>query len=306
MIYSLKRSIAKKDFMTTTEQANPNSAQIDTLPALEIVQIINREDQTVAKAVEAALPQIAKAVEAITNCIEQGGRLIYVGAGTSGRLAVLDAVECVPTYSVPPELVQGIMAGGETALIHSIEGAEDDRAAARRDLAAIALTGKDALVGVAASGTTPYVLEALAYAHELGAITVGISCNVPAPLLDASDIAIGVVPGPEVIAGSTRMKAGTAQKMVMNMLSTATMIRLGKVYGNLMVDVRVSNDKLLRRARGLVAKITDVNADRAAELLAQADNEVKTAVVIQRKQVDAAAARQLLPQANGHLRRVIG
>ncbi len=289
-----------------TEQPNPRSERIDTLSALEIVQIINSEDQTVAKAVEAALPQVAQAVEAITSRIEQGGRLIYIGAGTSGRLAVLDASECVPTYSVPRELVQGIMAGGSTALVNSVEGAEDDRAGARRDLDAIAFADKDTLVGIAASGTTPYVLEAIAYARELGAVTVGISCNAPAPLLDAADIAIGVVPGPEVIAGSTRMKAGTAQKLVLNMLSTATMIRLGKVYGNLMVDVSVSNDKLLRRARGLVAKITGVDDEHAAELLSQADNEVKTAVVMQRKNVDAQAARELLAQANGHLRRVIG
>ncbi len=289
-----------------TEQANPNSEQIDTLPALEIVQIINREDQTVAKAVEAALPQIARAVEAITSRIEQGGRLIYIGAGTSGRLAVLDAAECVPTYSVPPDLVQAVMAGGERALIHSVEGAEDDRSLARHDLAAIPLTSKDTLVGIAASGTTPYVLEAITYAKELGAVTVGVSCNVPAPLLDAADIAIGVVSGPEVIAGSTRMKAGTAQKLVLNMLSTATMIKLGKVYGNLMVDVSVSNDKLLRRARGLVEKITGLEADHAAELLTQANNEVKTAIVMGRKQVDAFTARELLAQANGHLRRVIG
>ena len=289
-----------------TEQPNPRSEQIDTLPALEIVQIINREDQTVAKAVEAVLPQIAQAVEAITTCIENGGRLIYIGAGTSGRLAVLDASECVPTYSVPRELVQAVMAGGDYALVNSVEGAEDDRAGARRDLAAIHLSGKDTLVGIAASGTTPYVLEAMVYARELGAVTVGISCNVPAPLLDAADIAIGVVPGPEVIAGSTRMKAGTSQKLILNMLSTATMIRLGKVYGNLMVDVSVSNDKLLRRAQGLVAKITGVDADRAAQLLSQANNEVKTAVVMQRKQVDANAARELLAQASGHLRRVIG
>ncbi len=289
-----------------TEQSNPNSEQIDTLPTLEIVQIINREDQTVAKAVEAVLPQIAQAVEAITSRIEQGGRLIYIGAGTSGRLAVLDAAECVPTYSVPPDLVQAVMAGGERALIHSVEGAEDDRALARHDLAAIPLTSKDTLVGIAASGTTPYVLEAIAYARELGAVTVGISCNSPAPLLDAADIAIGVVPGPEVIAGSTRMKAGTAQKLVLNMLSTATMIKLGKVYGNLMVDVSVSNDKLLRRAKGLITKITGVEADRATELLTQANNEVKTAIVMGRKQVDAPHARELLAQANGHLRRVIG
>ncbi len=289
-----------------TEQANPRSAQIDTLPTLGILQIINREDQTVAQAVEAVLPQIAQAVEAITTAIEGGGRLIYTGAGTSGRLAMLDAVECLPTYGVPPEMVQCVMAGGPKALIHSVEGAEDDRATARIDLAAIGLNSKDILVGIAASGTTPYVLEGLAYAHELGAVTVGISCNAPAPLLEAADIPIGVVPGSEVVAGSTRMKAGTAQKMVLNMLSTASMIRLGKVYGNLMVDVKVSNEKLLKRAHGLVVQITSVDSERAAELLTQADNEVKTAVVMQRKQVDAATARDLLAKAGGHLRRVIG
>lgn len=289
-----------------TEQANPLSEQIDTLPALEIVRIINSEDQTVAKAVEAVLPQIAKAVETITTRIEHGGRLIYIGAGTSGRLAVLDAAECVPTYSVPRELVQAVMAGGNTALTNSVEDSEDNRDAARADLAAINFNGKDTLVGIAASGSTPYVLEAILYAREKGAVTIGVSCNVPAPLLDSADIAIGVVPGPEVIAGSTRMKAGTAQKMVLNMLSTATMIRLGKVYGNLMVDVNVSNIKLLRRAQGLVAKIAHVDVERASQLLTQANNEVKTAVVMERKQVDAATARQLLAQVNGHLRRVIG
>ncbi len=289
-----------------TEQANPRSTRIDTLSALEIVQIINHEDQLVAQAVEKALPQIAQAVEAITERIENGGRLIYVGAGTSGRLAVLDAAECVPTYSVPPELVHAVMAGGIPALTRSVEGEEDNREGARRDLAAINLSAKDTLVGIAASGTTPYVLESIAYARELGTITVGISCNAPAPLLEAADIAIGVVTGPEVVAGSTRMKAGTAQKLVLNMLSTATMIRLGKVYGNLMVDVAVTNQKLLRRARGLVATITGVDADRAAELLTLADNHVKTAVVMHRQGVDAATARDLLAQANGHLRRVIG
>lgn len=289
-----------------TEQANPRSAQIDSLSALEIVQIINHEDQTVALAVEKALPQVAQAVEAITRCIENGGRLIYIGAGTSGRLAVLDAAECLPTYSVPPDLVQAVLAGGQSALTRASEGAEDNREAARRDLAAINLTATDALVGIAASGITPYVLEGIAYAGECGAVTIGIACNVPAPLLDAVQIPIGVMTGPEVVAGSTRMKAGTAQKLILNMLSTATMIRLGKVYGNLMVDVSVTNQKLLRRARGLVSQIAGVDATRAAELLAQSNNEVKTAVVMSRQGVDAPAARSLLAAANGHLRRVIG
>ncbi len=289
-----------------TEQANPLSDKIDTLPILNVLQIVNREDQTVPLAVERSLPQIEKAVKTITTRLEEGGRLIYVGAGTSGRLGVLDAVECVPTYGTPPELVVGVIAGGMAALTEAVEGAEDNRTAARADLAAIHLNANDAVVGIAASGTTPYVLEAMAYAHKLGAATIGISCNVPAPLLETVDIPIGIVLGPEVIAGSTRMKAGTAQKLVLNMLSTATMIQLGKVYSNLMVDVRVTNAKLLRRARDLVVLLTGVEADRAAELLTQADNEVKTAIVMQRKGVDVITARNLLAQARGHLRQIIG
>ncbi|MEZ4668314.1 MAG: N-acetylmuramic acid 6-phosphate etherase [Anaerolineae bacterium] len=289
-----------------TEQANPRSQGIDQMSTLEILRTINTEDQGVAYRIVQALPQIEKAVDAITASIESGGRLIYAGAGTSGRLGMLDAAECVPTYGTPPELVQCVMAGGLKALVQAAEGAEDDRAAARANLAAIQLGSRDMLVGIAASGTTPYVLEAVAYATELGAGTVGIACNDPAPLLEAVQIPIGVPVGPEVVAGSTRMKAGTAQKLVLNMISTATMIRLGKVYGNLMVDVKVTNAKLLTRARKLVAQIADVDMERAADLLAQANNEVKTAVVMQRKQVDVETARSLLAQAGGHLRTVIG
>lgn len=292
--------------MMLTEQANPRSQGIDQRSTLEMLQIINAEDQKVALAVAQALPQIAQAVDGIVEQMQKGGRLFYVGAGTSGRLGVLDAVECVPTYGTPPELVQGIIAGGEGAITHSIEGAEDDAQAGREILVAHGLTSNDAVVGIAASGRTPYALGAVGYAREIGALTIGIACNDPSPLLKGVDIPIGVVVGEEVIAGSTRMKAGTAQKLVLNMLSTAVMIKLGKVYDNLMVDVRASNEKLVIRARRLVERLTGVDEATASALLAQADNDVKTAVVMHRKGVDADAARELLAGAGGRLRAVIG
>lgn len=289
-----------------TEQPNPRTEGIDQLPTLEIVTRMNDEDARVALAVREALPAIAQAVDAISERLAGGGRLFYVGAGTSGRLGVLDAAECVPTFSIEPELVQGVIAGGEQALVHAIEGAEDDRSAGRADLLARSLWERDVVVGIAASGRTPYVLGALELADEIGALTVGIACNVPSPVLDAAKIAIGVPVGPEVIAGSTRLKAGTAQKMVLNMLSTATMIKLGKVYGNLMVDVKVTNAKLQERARRLVAQIAAVDDETAQRLLNDAENEVKTAVVMSRRTVDAEQARELLRKAGGRLRDVIG
>ncbi|MCL4248413.1 MAG: N-acetylmuramic acid 6-phosphate etherase [Anaerolineae bacterium] len=288
-----------------TEQQNPNTQDIDQLSTLDIVTRINAEDQTVALAVARALPSVAQAVDAIVARLRGGGRLFYVGAGTSGRLGVLDAAECVPTYSTPPQLVQALIAGGETAITRSVEAVEDDMDAARSDLMAQGVNARDAVVGIAASGRTPYVLGALAYAQAQGALTVGISCNEPAPLLEAAEIAIAVVTGPEVITGSTRMKAGTAQKLVLNMLSTATMIRLGKVYGNLMVDVQATNEKLLQRARRIVAQIGQVDEAQAAELLAAAHDEVKVAIVMARRGVTAEAARSLLLGAGGILRQVI-
>lgn len=288
-----------------TEQQNPNTQDIDQLSTLDIVSRINAEDQTVALAVARALPSVAQAVDAIVARLRGGGRLFYVGAGTSGRLGVLDAAECVPTYSTPPQLVQALIAGGETAITRSVEAVEDDMDAARSDLMAQGVNARDAVVGIAASGRTPYVLGALAYAQAQGALTVGISCNEPAPLLEAAEIAIAVVTGPEVITGSTRMKAGTAQKLVLNMLSTATMIRLGKVYGNLMVDVQATNEKLLQRARRIVAQIGQVDEAQAAELLAAAHDEVKVAIVMARRGVTAEAARSLLLGAGGILRQVI-
>jgi N-acetylmuramic acid 6-phosphate etherase len=289
-----------------TEQPNPNTLHIDQLDALGILQAINREDRTVAEVVAAALPQIAQAVEAITARMGAGGRLIYMGAGTSGRLGVLDAVECVPTYGTPPGLVVGLLAGGERALIQPVEGSEDDEAAGRADLMALGLGPNDALVGIAASGRTPYVLSGMRYAAEVGAARIGIACNAPSPLLDSVEVAIPLVVGPEVIAGSTRMKAGSAQKMALNMLSMATMIRLGKVYGNLMVDVQPTNLKLEARARGLVMRIAGVDEARAADLLAQAGRSVKLAIVMAKRGVDAEAGRALLAAAGGRLRDVIG
>lgn len=288
-----------------TEQQNPDTLRIDHLPTLEMLTLMNREDQQVALAVQAALPQIARAVDAIVERLDSGGRLIYTGAGTSGRLGVLDAVECVPTFSAPPELVIGVIAGGSGALTRAVEGAEDNTDLGRADLEALALTPRDAVVGIAASGATPYVLGALAYARSVGAATAAVSCNVPAPILDAADIGIGVSVGPEVITGSTRLKSGTAQKLILNMLSTATFVKLGKVYGNLMVDVQVTNAKLARRARGIVMQITGVSADEAERLIEASEREVKTAVVMAKRGVDAAQARQLLLEARGHLRRVI-
>lgn len=288
-----------------TESQNPNTLEIDRLPTLELVQRINDEDAKVAAAVRAALPQIAQAVDGIAGRIERGGRLIYVGAGTSGRLGVLDAAECVPTFNTDPSLVVGLIAGGERALTVAVEGAEDDREAGRADLIALDLKADDAVVGIAASGRTPYVLGALEYAQAVGALTVGVACNVPSAVLDAAAIPIGVPVGPEVITGSTRLKAGTAQKLVLNMLSTATMIRLGKVYGNLMVDVRPTNVKLVERARRIIAQIAAVDEAEAARLLTASGGEVKTAVVMARRGVPAEEARALLAAAGGRLRAVI-
>lgn len=288
-----------------TESQNPRTTDIDSLPTLEIVQRINDEDAKIAAAVQQVLPQIAQAVDAIAERMARGGRLIYVGAGTSGRLGILDAVECVPTFNTDPSQVVGLIAGGYGAIVRSVEGAEDDADGGRADVLALALTPEDAVVGIAASGRTPYVLGALAAATEIGALTVGISCNVPAAVLDAAQIAIGVPVGPEVITGSTRMKAGTAQKLVLNMLSTATMVRLGKVYGNLMVDVRATNEKLVDRARRIVAQIAAVPYEEAARLLDASGDEVKVAIVMAKRGVAADEAARLLESAGGRLRAVI-
>lgn len=284
-----------------TEQSNPASGQIDALPTAEVLAIINREDQKVALAVEGQIPRIAEAVDRIAALISLGGRLFYIGAGTSGRLGVLDAAECPPTFQVPPELVQGIMAGGEAALARATEASEDDPAAGRRDLAGRGFTPQDALVGIAASGRTPYVLGAVEAANELGALTIGISCTPDSPLAHRARIAITPLVGPEVIAGSTRMKAGTATKLVLNMLSTAVMIRLGYVFGNLMVNVQPRNSKLRDRATRIVASSASLGYERAGELLHEAGESVPVAIVMARLSLDRGSAEARLAAAGGHI-----
>jgi N-acetylmuramic acid 6-phosphate etherase len=288
-----------------TEQRNPRSVGIDQRSTIEMLQVINEEDAMVAGVVRQVLPTVAEAVDMIAARLRAGGRLIYIGAGTSGRLGILDAVECLPTFSVDPEIVRGIIAGGDSAMMRSVEGAEDSPEGGSADLKAINLTAKDAVIGIAASGHTPYVVGALIYARTIGAGTVAISCNRPAPILDVADIQIPLLVGPEILTGSTRLKAGTAQKMVLNMMSTATMIKLGKVYNNLMVDVHVSNQKLADRARRMVSEITGLNPDEAASYLAQTDQEVKPAIVMALLDVTAEEARARLADAHGMLRQVI-
>ena len=290
----------------TTEQDNPESKNIDQMATLDALRLINREDAKVAHAVREALPQVAEAVDDIAEAIANGGRLFYVGAGTSGRLGVLDAVECVPTFSVSPDLVQGVIAGGSDALTQSIEGAEDRPDDARDDLIARGLTRADVVCGIAASGRTPYAIGGLTYAKTLGAKTIAIACNARSPIGEIADISICVIVGPEILTGSTRMKAGAAQKMILNMLSTGAMIRLGKVYGNLMVDVKVSNQKLTERACRLVMRLTGVKSEQARALLAGANQDVKAAVVMARLGVEYEKARELLAQAKGKLREIIG
>lgn len=288
-----------------TEQHNPRTAEIDKLPTAEILRLMNDEDLTVAQVVRNALPQIAPAVDAMASALRQGNRILYVGAGTSGRLAVLDAAECIPTFSIDPQQVQAVIAGGDAAFSQPIEGAEDDREAGPQDLMARGLHAGDVVVGIAASGRTPYVVSAVEAARALGAVTIGISCNAPAPLLDAAEFPIAAPVGPEVITGSTRLKAGTAQKLILNMLSTATMIQLGKVYGHWMVDVKMSNAKLVDRARRIVMQVSGVDEPTAARLLGESGKEVKTAIVMAVRGVSADEARHLLADTQGHLRRVI-
>jgi N-acetylmuramic acid 6-phosphate etherase len=284
-----------------TEQVNTASRGIDALPTLEILRVINGQDENIAQAVEAEIPQIARAVDAAANAVAAGGRLFYIGAGTSGRLGVLDAAECAPTFNVPAEMVQGIIAGGEAALAHATEATEDDPEQGKRDLLDRGFGAKDVLVGIAASGRTPYVLGAIGAARELGAVTVGISCTPDSELSRVVAIPITPVPGPEIIAGSTRMRAGTATKLVLNMLSTALMIRLGYVYGNLMVNVQPKNTKLEDRARRIIVEAGGVGYDRAGELLQEAHRSVKTAIVMARLGLDRMAAEQRLAAASGRI-----
>ncbi len=288
-----------------TEQRNPASAAIDTLPTEEMLRIINAEDHRVADAVGREIPAIARAVDAIVEAFQRGGRLFYIGAGTSGRLGVLDASECPPTFSVPPEMVQGIIAGGPAALSRATEATEDDPAIGARDLTERGFTARDVLVGIAASGRTPYVLGAVAEARRLGAVTVGISCTPDSELARAAAIAITPLVGPEVIAGSTRMKAGTAQKLVLNMLTTGAFIRMGYVYGNLMVNVQPKNAKLADRARRIVAQAAGVTYERAGELLEAAGNSVRAAIVMGKTGAARVEAERRLAAAGGSISRAL-
>ena len=284
-----------------TEQRNPNSMHVDSLSALEIVQLMNDEDKQVPLAIEKCLPQIAQAVECIVAAFQQGGRLVYIGAGTSGRLGVLDASECPPTFGVSPEMVKGIIAGGERALRHPIEGAEDSKEQAVVDLQTIQFSSKDVLVGIAASGRTPYVIGALEYAKSLGSVTVSIASNPNSAMANIVDIAIDTVVGPEVLTGSSRLKSGTAQKLVLNMLTTASMILMGKCYQNLMVDVQASNEKLKARAIRIVMQATDCDKALAEETLKQADQNAKLAIMMILSGLERVQAETLLEKHQGKL-----
>ena len=284
-----------------TEQRNPNSMHVDSLSALEIVQLMNKEDKQVPLAIEKCLPQIAQAVECIVAAFQQGGRLVYIGAGTSGRLGVLDASECPPTFGVSPEMVKGIIAGGERALRHPIEGAEDSKTHAVVDLQTIQFSSKDVLVGIAASGRTPYVIGALEYAKSLGSVTVSIASNPNSAMANIVDIAIDTVVGPEVLTGSSRLKSGTAQKLVLNMLTTASMILMGKCYQNLMVDVQASNEKLKARAIRIVMQATGCDKALAEETLKLADQNAKLAIMMILSGLDRAQAETLLEKHHGKL-----
>jgi N-acetylmuramic acid 6-phosphate etherase len=280
--------------MLETEQLNPASRNIDRMSPLEIVQVMNAEDATVAIAIQRELPAIAQAIEAIAARLRRGGRLIYIGAGSSGRLGALDASECPPTFNVAPDTVIGLIAGGSFALTQATEDLEDSFEAGRADVVRLALAEADVLVGITASGRTPYVLGAVAYAKEQGALTVALVCNRKTPLAQECEITIAPLVGPEVIAGSTRLKAGTAQKMVLNMLSTGTMILLGKTFGNMMVDVQATNQKLHRRAVEIVRQAAGLEKDDAETLLNAANGEVKTAIVAGQLHVSPAVARERL------------
>ena len=288
-----------------TEQRNPNTVNIDTLSTLDMVKLINQEDHRVAEAVALVTDKIAEAVDVIAARLSTGGRLIYCGAGTSGRLGILDAVECPPTYSTDPETVQALMAGGYGAIFKAVEGAEDSKELGVTDMQSIGFSAKDVLVGIAASGRTPYVLGCMEYARELGAPTVAVTCCPGSTLDRFADIGIAPAPGPEVVSGSTRMKSGTAQKMVLNMLSTGAMIKLGKVYGNLMVDVKPSNEKLVRRCVTIVCSATDCAEAEAVEALEQCGYHTKTAIVMILRSVDAETADRLLEAAGGRIAKVL-
>lgn len=288
-----------------TEKRNLNTKDIDKVSTLEMVKKINDEDKLVAYAVEKELPQIAEAIDKIAEAINNGGRLIYCGAGTSGRLGILDASECPPTYGVSPELVQGIIAGGMEAIFKAKEGAEDSKELCVEDLRNMNFTKGDVLVGIAASGRTPYVIGGLEYANSIGAVTVGVTCNPQSDIATVAKIAISPVVGPEVITGSTRMKAGTAQKMVLNMLSTGAMVKTGKVYGNLMVDVKATNEKLVERAKHIVIEATEVSREKAEAVLEETDYDVKLSILMIMANLSKKEGKALLEKNNGYIAKAL-
>jgi len=291
--------------MLTTEARNPRTLELDNLNALEIVKLINAEDEKVAHAVRDESEHIAQAVEVIADRLSRGGRLVYAGAGTSGRLGVLDAVECPPTFNTEPEMVVGLIAGGPEGLIRAVEGAEDSKEMGQQDLGELELCDLDVVVGIAASGRTPYVIGALDYAREKGAYAIGFSCNQNAELIKHADLNIIPVVGPEVLSGSTRLKAGTATKMVLNMLTTGAMVRMGKTFSNLMVDVRATNVKLIERATRIITELTGCAPLESREFLERCDGEVKTAIVSYKKGISPDEARARLKSVDGHLRRAL-
>lgn len=289
----------------TTESRNQNTLNIDKVSTLEMVKIINNEDKKVAIAVENELPQISEAIDGIVERINRGGRLIYIGAGTSGRLGILDASECPPTYGVSEELVQGIIAGGTEAIFRAKEGAEDSKELAIEDLKVKNLTENDTVVGLAASGRTPYVIGGLEYANKIGALTVSVTCNGDSEVSKVAKISIAPVVGAEVVTGSTRLKSGTAQKLVLNMLSTGTMIKLGKVYGNLMVDVRATNEKLVERAKRIVCEATGVEKSQAEEVLSETNFDVKLAIFMILSGLNITEAKEKLSASKGYIARAM-
>lgn len=286
----------------TTEQQNPASGDLDRLDALGLVRLMNSEDRRVAEVIAGIAPEIARVAERVARAFREGGRLIYVGAGTSGRLGVLDAAECPPTFNTPPGWVVGVIAGGATALTQAVEGAEDFPEQGRGDLESLELQPRDVVVGIATSGRTPYVLGALRYAREVGATTVGLTCNEPSELSDVCERMLAAVVGPEVISGSTRLKAGTATKMILNMITTAAMVLIGKTYGNLMVDLRATNQKLVHRSRRMVTQLTGLTPAAADELLTQCSGSVKLALATHLLDVPVEQAQEALARADGRLR----
>ncbi|MDH5737895.1 MAG: N-acetylmuramic acid 6-phosphate etherase [Gammaproteobacteria bacterium] len=289
----------------TTESVNPASVDLDRLDSLELVRLINGEDAGVAAAVAKEAAAIAQAIDLVAERMAAGGRLVYVGAGTSGRLGVLDAAECPPTFGVSPGLVMGLIAGGSDALLKAVEGAEDSVEAGANELDGIGVTAKDVIMGIAASGSTPYVLGAVRHASALGAATIGFSCNEGSRLAEVAELAITVVTGPEILSGSTRMKAGTATKMVLNMLTTGVMVRLGKTYGNLMVDLQATNRKLEDRSARILRQLTNLDDGGARKVLASCSGELKTAILSHRLSMTAGEARERLLQVGGRLREAL-